>query len=103
AVSFGVPVGQVKFQTRVKLPEKTVNNSHSSSTIHIIIAIDKYFFLISDGFFNPGNGFIHVFHKKGIVKRRQIGTKKAPRIVKVVDAPFYQQLSQYPVNTKRFT
>src|SRR5690606_7561787 len=68
AVSLQVSIGYIKFQTRMKIPEKTVDNRNSGSAIDIIIAVYQNLLLIANRFFNSGYRFIHIFHQKRIVQ-----------------------------------
>src|SRR5690606_20686996 len=101
-ISFGISIGQIKLQARVELPEKTIDNGYSGRSIHIIITINKYLFLIAYSVFNTCNSLVHVFHQERIMQQRQIRTEKTAGVFKAIDSSIYQQLGQYPVNTKLF-
>ncbi len=61
-VAFTITVWYIIFHAGVKIPEETVHYRYGRRTIHVIIAIDQYLFLIPDSSFNAFYSLVHILH-----------------------------------------
>ncbi len=95
AVALGVAVGDVERQLGVpQTLQERIHQCHGRRSVHVVVAVDHHFLLLSDGLFDPGHRPIHVLHPERIVQVFEPGFKKLTCFLVSFDAPLNQEARQ---------
>ena len=76
AIAFCLPVGKIVRHIWGELSQKAIDHSHRTGAVHIVIAVNQYFFTLFNSQANTPNSFFHILHQKWIEKILQVGIEE---------------------------
>ena len=76
AIALLVAVGDVVVNVGIILREELIDQGHSRTSVHIIVAIDEDALLGSEGSIESRHGHLHIVHEEGVVEVCQLRSEE---------------------------